>query len=77
MIFMDDIEHLKIEEIGPKFENNERFPNRVNTEFVKVLDRKTASMRVGNGGQEKLLPVEREHVRLQWQVFLAGIQKIK
>ena len=46
VIFMDDIEHLEIEKIGPKFEHHERFPNRVNTEFVKVLDRHTASMRV-------------------------------
>ena len=55
VIFMDDIEHLKIEEIGPKFENNERFPNRVNTEFVKVLDRKTASMRVWERGSGETL----------------------
>ena len=31
VIFMDDIEHLEIEKIGPKFEHHERFPNRVNT----------------------------------------------
>lgn len=55
VIFMDDIEHLKIEEIGPKFENHERFPNRVNTEFVKVLDRKTASMRVWERGSGETL----------------------
>ena len=50
VIFMDDIEHLEIEKIGPKFEHHERFPNRVNTEFVKVLDRQTASMRVWERG---------------------------
>ncbi len=37
VVYMDDIEHLEIEKIGPKFENHERFPRRVNTEFVKVL----------------------------------------
>lgn len=55
VIFMDDIEHLEIEKIGPKFEHHERFPNRVNTEFVKVLDRQTASMRVWERGSGETL----------------------
>ena len=53
VIFMDDIEHLEIEKIGPKFEHHERFPNRVNTEFVKVLH--TASMRVWERGSGETL----------------------
>ena len=55
VIFMDDIEHLEIEKIGPKFEHHERFPNRVYTEFVKVLDRHTASMRVWERGSGETL----------------------
>ena len=55
VIFMDDIEHLEMEKIGPKFEHHERFPNRVNTEFVKVLDRHTASMRVWERGSGETL----------------------
>ena len=55
VIFMDDIEHLEIEKIGPKFEHHERFPNRVNTESVKVLDRHTASMRVWERGSGETL----------------------
>lgn len=55
VVFMEDIEHLEIEKIGPKFENHERFPNRVNTEFVKILDRKTASMRVWERGSGETL----------------------
>lgn len=55
VIFMDDIEHLEIEKIGPKFEHHERFPNRVNTEFVKVLDRHTASMCVWERGSGETL----------------------
>ncbi len=50
IVFMDDVKNLKIEEIGPKFENHERFPNRVNTEFVRVIDRKTMEMRVWERG---------------------------
>lgn len=55
VVFMEDIESLEIEKIGPKFENHERFPNRVNTEFVKVLDQKTASMRVWERGSGETL----------------------
>lgn len=55
VVFMDDVTNLKIEEIGPCFENHERFPNRINTEFVKVLDRKTVQMRVWERGTGETL----------------------
>lgn len=55
IIYMDDIDHLEIEKIGPKFENHERFPKRVNTEFVKVLDRNTVQMRVWERGSGETL----------------------
>ncbi|WP_346909449.1 diaminopimelate epimerase [Faecalicatena orotica] len=55
VVYMDDIEHLEIEKTGPKFENHERFPNRVNTEFVKVLDRHTVQMRVWERGSGETL----------------------
>ena len=55
VVFMDEIEHLNLEEIGPKFEQHERFPNRVYTEFVKVLDRHTAEMRVWERGSGETL----------------------
>ena len=45
-----DVKDFPLEEIGPKFENHERFPNRVNTEFVRVIDRHTAEMRVWERG---------------------------
>lgn len=55
VIFMDDVTNLEIEKIGPFFENHERFPNRTNTEFVKVLDRKTVQMRVWERGTGETL----------------------
>ncbi len=55
VVFMDDVEHMKIEEIGPYFENHERFPNRINTEFVKVLDRNNVQMRVWERGSGETL----------------------
>lgn len=55
VVFMDDVEHLAIEEIGPYFENHECFPRRTNTEFVKVIDRKTVQMRVWERGTGETL----------------------
>ena len=50
VVFMEGIDDLKIEEIGPKFEKHERFPDRVNTEFVERMDRKNLKMRVWERG---------------------------
>lgn len=55
VVFMDDVESLNIETIGPHFENHERFPRRTNTEFVKVLDRNTVQMRVWERGTGETL----------------------
>lgn len=55
VVFMDDVEHLQIEKIGPYFENHCRFPNRTNTEFVKVLDRNNVQMRVWERGTGETL----------------------
>ena len=55
VVYVDDVQGLEIEKIGPKFENHERFPNRVNTEFVKVLDRHTVEMRVWERGSGETL----------------------
>lgn len=48
--FVDDTDALEIEQIGPCFEHDKMFPNRVNTEFVQVLDRNTIKMRVWERG---------------------------
>ena len=55
VVFMDHVTDLKIEEVGPYFENHERFPKRTNTEFVKVIDRKTLEMRVWERGTGETL----------------------
>lgn len=55
VVFMDDVEHLAIEEIGPYFENHERFPNRTNTEFVQVIDDGHVKMRVWERGTGETL----------------------
>lgn len=50
VVFLDGVDDLKIEEIGPRFEQHERFPDRVNTEFVERIDRKNLKMRVWERG---------------------------
>lgn len=48
--FVEDTKSLKLEAVGPYFENHEVFPDRVNAEFVQVLDRQTVNMRVWERG---------------------------
>lgn len=55
VVFIDDVKGLDIEKVGPKFENHERFPRRVNTEFVRVIDRNTVEMRVWERGSGETL----------------------
>lgn len=55
VIFLEDVTNLEIEQIGPYFENHERFPKRINTEFVKVLDKKIVQMRVWERGTGETL----------------------
>jgi len=50
IIFVDDTDDFPIDTIGPLFENNRLFPNRVNTEFVQVIDRTHVRMRVWERG---------------------------
>lgn len=48
--YTDDIYSLNLEKIGPYFENHPMFPERINTEFVKVVDEHTLNMRVWERG---------------------------
>lgn len=48
--FCDEVAELKLTEIGPQFEKHPKFPDRVNTEFVKVIDDHTLEMRVWERG---------------------------
>lgn len=53
--YIDDVKGLDIEKIGPQFEHHPIFPDRVNAEFVKVLDRHTVEMRVWERGAGETL----------------------
>lgn len=53
--YIDDVDNLEIEKLGPKFENHELFPRRINTEFAQIVDRKTIKMRVWERGAGETL----------------------
>ncbi len=55
VIFMDDVEKLDLEKMGPGFENHEKFPRRINTEFIEILDRGHLKMRVWERGSGETL----------------------
>lgn len=52
VVFCDNVDEVDIENIGPQFENAPMFPERINTEFVRVVEPNMIKMRVyerGNG----------------------------
>lgn len=55
VVYMEDVKGLDIEKIGPKFEHHSRFPQRVNVEFARVIDRSTVEMRVWERGSGETL----------------------
>lgn len=55
VIFMENVEELDLNQIGPFIENHKRFPNRVNAEFVEILDRQHVFMRVWERGTAETL----------------------
>ncbi len=55
VVFVDDTEQFPLEKYGPLFENHERFPARINTEFVQVISRREARMRVWERGSAETL----------------------
>jgi diaminopimelate epimerase len=50
VVFVDDVDTLNLADLGPKFEHHPLFPNRINTEFVQVLDKNNLRMRVWERG---------------------------
>jgi diaminopimelate epimerase len=55
VVFVEDTDELKLETIGPSFEHHEMFPERVNTEFIQILDRGQIKMRVWERGSGETL----------------------
>ncbi|HPF28546.1 MAG TPA: diaminopimelate epimerase [Lachnospiraceae bacterium] len=55
VVFVDHVDQFPLESVGPLFEHHERFPKRVNAEFVEILDRKHVKMRVWERGTGETL----------------------
>ena len=55
VVFCDDIDNLEIEKIGVKFENHPAFPERINTEFIRVIGKNHIKMRVWERGSGETL----------------------
>lgn len=55
VVFVEDTAAFPLEEKGPLFESHELFPNRINAEFIQILDRKTVNMRVWERGTGETL----------------------
>lgn len=50
ILFCNNVDELDLKKVGPKFENSKIFPDRVNTEFVEIIDDTTLKMRVWERG---------------------------
>ncbi len=50
IVFCDDPADIELEKIGPHFEHHALFPERINTEFLQVIDETTLNMRVWERG---------------------------
>lgn len=55
VVFYNDIYKLNLEKIGPLFENHEMFPERINAEFVEIVDNNNLKMRVWERGSGETL----------------------
>ena len=55
VVFVDDPQTFEVAHWGPHFEHYAAFPEGVNTEFVRVLDAQTFSMRVWERGSGETL----------------------
>ncbi|MDE7331129.1 MAG: diaminopimelate epimerase [Lachnospiraceae bacterium] len=77
VIFVDGVSDLPLEKIGPLFENHKRFPNRINTEFVKVLDEENVEMRVWERGTGETLACGTGACAVAAACILNGLTKEK
>lgn len=50
VVWVDEVVNMDLEAIGPQFEHHPMFPDRVNTEFARVMDRQNIEMRVWERG---------------------------
>ncbi len=78
VIFTDeDIDGIELDKIGPKFEHNAVFPDRVNTEFVNLLPDGVLKMRVWERGSGETLACGTGACAVFTAAVLCGVIKEK
>ena len=50
IIFVNDVQSIPVDEIGPKIENHSLFPEKINVEFIQVVNKKEINFRVWERG---------------------------
>lgn len=55
VLYVDDVHALDLPRIGPKFEHHEMFPDRINTEFIHIINETEFDMRVWERGSGETL----------------------
>jgi len=50
IIFVNDVQSIPVDEIGPKIENHPLFPEKTNIEFIQVLNKQEINFRVWERG---------------------------
>lgn len=55
VVLVDNVKDFPLEIYGPAFESHPLFPERVNTEFVEIIDKETIAMRVWERGSNETL----------------------
>ena len=55
VVFVEENKNLDLPKVGPQFEHHPWFPDRINTEFVKIISKNEISMRVWERGSGETL----------------------
>lgn len=55
VVYVNDVNGIDIEKLGPAFERHEKFPDRINTEFIRVVGETELDMRVWERGSGETL----------------------
>lgn len=72
VIFVDQVNDVRLSEVGPLLEHHPLFPDRVNVEFAQVIDGSHIRMRVWNADQASPWHAVRELVLPPWPRPLRG-----
>ena len=55
VVFCPRVDGVNVEQVGPQFEHADYFPDRINTEFIRVVNKNTIKMRVWERGSGETL----------------------